>query len=66
MKQTFKQFIYVIDYNGNIDSDLDNIVKFVNINLSCNKLSIQLLANNFITYIKKTKYLKQKMKLINL
>ena len=43
----------MIDYNGNSNFDSDNIVEFINIDLPCNELSIQLLANDSITHIKK-------------
>ena len=53
MRSTLKQSTHVIDYNGNSDSDSDYNIKFVDIDLLCNKLNIQLLANDFITHIKK-------------
>ena len=53
MRSTLKQFTCVIDYNGDFDSDSNNNVEFVNIDLLCNKLSVQLLANNSITHTKK-------------
>ena len=40
MRSTFKQSTCMIDYNGNSDSDSDNNVEFVDINLTCNKLSV--------------------------
>lgn len=43
----------MINYNGNSNPDFDNNIEFVDIDLSCNKLSIQLLTNNLITCIKK-------------
>lgn len=52
-KLTLKQSIYIIDYNGNSDSNFDNNLEFVDINLFYNKLSIHLLANDLITCIKK-------------
>lgn len=58
IKQIFKQSICIIDYNGNIDFDLNNIVEFVNINLPYKKLSVQLLVNDSITYTKKRQILK--------
>ena len=53
MKSTLKQFTHMIDYNGNSDSDSNNNVEFADIDLPCNKLSVQLLGNDFITRIKK-------------
>lgn len=53
IRSAFKQLIQVIDNNSNFNSNFDNNAKFVNVNLSCNKLSISLLANNTIFYIKK-------------
>lgn len=43
----------VINYNGNFNSDSNNNAQFINIDLSCNKLNIQLLVNHTITCIKK-------------
>ena len=44
----------MVKYNRNSVSDNYNEdIKFINIDLSYNKLSIQLLANNSITYTKK-------------
>lgn len=57
MKPTFKQPTRVIDYNSNLDSDFDNDVKFADINLLCNKLRVQLLANDLITCTKKIRIL---------
>lgn len=62
IKPTLKQFIYIIEYNSNFNFDSNNNIKFVYINLFCNKLSIQLLTNNFIIYIKKKGILKTKYK----
>ena len=53
MKSTLKDSIYVIDNNSNSDSNFNNNIKLININLSCNKLSVQLLVNNSITNSKK-------------
>lgn len=53
MRPTPKQPTRVIDYNGDSNSDSDNNVEFVDIDLPCNKLSIQLLANNVVTRTKK-------------
>ena len=53
MRSTLKQSTRVIDYNGDSDSDSDNNVEFVDIDLPCNKLSVQLLANDSITRTKK-------------
>lgn len=54
----------MINYNGNSDSDLHNNIKFVDIDLPCNKRSIQLLANDSITCIKKRHVLKTEEKAI--
>ena len=44
----------MVKYNRNSVSDNYNEdIDFVNVDLSCNKLSIQLLANNSITCTKK-------------
>ena len=40
IRSIFKQSTCVIDYNGNSNSDSDNNVEFVDINLPCNKLNI--------------------------
>lgn len=48
----------MIEYNGDFDSDSDKDIKFVDVDLPCNKLSLQLLANNFITYTKKRQVIK--------
>ena len=53
MRSTFKQSTRIIDYNGNSNSNFNNNVKFIDINLPCNKLSIQLLVNDSITRTKK-------------
>lgn len=60
-----KQFIYIIKLKSDSDFNSDNNMKFVNIDLLCNNLSIWLLINDFITYTKKNVYLKKKIKLIN-
>lgn len=43
----------MLTYNSTFDSNSNNNVEFININLPCNKLSIQLLANDSMTYTKK-------------
>lgn len=54
MKFTTKWFTQVVEYNKNSNLDNNNQnVKFFDINLLYNKLSLQFLANNFITHIKK-------------
>ena len=40
IRSIFKQSTRMIDYNGDFDSNFDNNMEFVNINLSCNKLSV--------------------------
>ena len=40
-------------YNSHSNSDSDDDVEFFDIDLSCNKLSVQLLANTFATCTKK-------------
>lgn len=62
IRLTSKQSIYVIRYKNNSDCNSDNNKKFIDIDLLCNKLSIRLLANNFITYIKKRRILERKDK----
>ena len=62
MRLTLRQSTYVIDYNGNYDFDFDNNIEFFDIDLLCNKLSIQLLANDFITHTKKRYILEMKDK----
>lgn len=62
MRLTSKQPTHMINYNGNSNFDFDNNAEFVDINLLCNKLSIQLLANNTITCAKKRYLLKTKNK----
>ena len=57
MRSTLKQSTCIIDYNGNYDSNFDNNVEFVDIDLPCNKLSVQLLANDSITRTKKRRIL---------
>ena len=52
-KPTPKYSPYVVEYNGNSDSDNKGDVKFVDIDLPCNKLSVQLLANDSNTHSKK-------------
>ena len=48
----------MIDYNGNFNSDYDNDIEFVDLDLPCNKLSVRLLANDSITRTKKKHQLK--------
>lgn len=57
MRPTPKQSTWVINYNGNSNSDSDNNAEFVDVNLSCNKLSVRLLANDTITRTKKRRVL---------
>ncbi len=47
----------MIDYNGDSNSDFDNDVEFVDIDLLCNKLSVRLLANDSINRTKKRRVL---------
>lgn len=42
-----------IKYDSHYNSDSNNITKFVDVDLLFNKLSIQLLANNYTTPTKK-------------
>lgn len=60
MKSTSKQSICVINYNGDFNSDFDNNMEFIDINLLSNKLSVKLIANDSITHIKKKHVLKIK------
>lgn len=60
IKPTLKQFTYIIKYNSNSNSNSNNNAKFIDIDLSCNKLNIRLLANNFITRIEKRHVLETK------
>lgn len=54
IRPTAKRFTRVIEYNCDSDSDDDDEdVEFVDVNLPCNKLSLQLLTNNCITCTKK-------------
>ena len=43
----------MIDYNGNSDSDFDNNKEFIDIDLLCIKLTIQLLTYDYIACTKK-------------
>lgn len=43
----------MINYISNSNSDSDNDIKFTNVDLSYNKLSIRLLVNNSIIYTTK-------------
>ena len=40
MRPTLKQPIHVIDYNSSLNSDFNNNIEFVDIDLYCNKLNI--------------------------
>lgn len=54
MQPTTKRSIWVVEYNGDFDSDDNNKdIEFVDLDLPCNKLSLQLLANDSITHTKK-------------
>lgn len=53
MRPTLRQSTCIIQYNGISYSDLENNVEFVDVDLSCNKLNLWLLANDFITCTKK-------------
>ena len=60
--QIFKQSTCVIKYNGNSDFNIHDNTEFIDVNLSCNKLSIWLLANDSIACIKKRRILETKDK----
>lgn len=47
----------MVEYNGDSDSDEEENVEFVDADLPCDKLSVQLLANGFATCIKKRRVL---------
>lgn len=53
MKPTSKQSTCMIDYNDTFDSYSDKHVEFIYIDLSCNKRSVWLLANDSVTHTKK-------------
>ena len=54
MRSRIKRLTRVIEYNGDLESDNNNEdIGFADVNLPCNKLSLQLLANDSITRIKK-------------
>lgn len=54
MQLITKHSIRVVEYNGNFDSDNDDRdIEFVNVNLLCNQLSLQLPANKSINQIQK-------------
>ena len=54
MRFRIKRLTRVVEYNWDSESDNDDDdVEFVDINLPCNKLSIQLLVNDSITCTKK-------------
>ena len=58
MRPTIKQSTWVAEYNGDSDSDdNDEDVEFVDVDLPCNKLNVQLLANDSITRAKKRRVL---------
>ena len=57
MRLTPKRSTCAIDSNSNSNSDSDNDVEFADINLSCNKLSVHLLANDSMTLTKKRRVL---------
>ena len=60
-KETRNDFKRVIYYNKNSDSDIE--VEFIDIYLPCNKLSLQLLANDTIISPKNTILITLKMRL---
>ena len=47
----------MIEYNGNSNSNFDHNVEFIDIDLFCNKLNIQVLPHDFIPCIKKRRKL---------
>lgn len=53
IKPTSKQSTCMIDCDGNFDSNFNNNMEFIDVDLPCNKLSVQLLANDSATQIKK-------------
>lgn len=53
IKPTLRQSLCKIWYDGNSNSGLKNDIKFVDVDLSCNKWSLWLLINDFITRIRK-------------
>ena len=54
MRSRIKRSTRVAEYNGDSESDNnDKDIKFVDVNLPCNKLSLQFLANDSITHTKK-------------
>ena len=53
IRPSSKQSPRVVEYNGDSDSDEEEDVEFVDVDLPCNKLSVQLLANNSTTRSKK-------------
>ncbi len=49
-----KRYIRVVEYNRDSDSDNDDKdIEFIDVNLPCNKLSLQRLANDSIIRTKK-------------
>lgn len=58
IRLTSKQFTYVIEYNGNSNTNFDNNVEFIDVDLSCNELNVRLLANDPITYTEKRRIFK--------
>lgn len=58
IRPTLKQFTCVTEYNGNSDSNFNDNVEFIDVDITCNKLNIRLLDNDSITCIKKRRILK--------
>lgn len=54
MRPTLRQFTYMIDHNGNFNSDSIDIIEFIDIDLPHNKVSIRLLTKTPLSYKKKT------------
>lgn len=48
-----KWFIHIVEYNRKFNFDKQNDIKFIDIDLLYNKLSVELLANNFNIELKK-------------
>lgn len=57
IKPTLKFSSRVVKYNGDSDSDEEENVECVDVDLPCDKLSVQLLANGFATRTKKRRVL---------
>lgn len=54
MKSTTKQSTQIFKYNRDFHlDDNDQSVEFIDINLACNKLGLELPTNNSITHTKK-------------